>query len=62
MQHGAGRKERRKRERGTPGPAAAAHLPSAMPPVFRSLFFGFLMLLVVLLIIDDIAEVEKESK
>ncbi|KAM4734697.1 alpha-2,8-sialyltransferase 8B [Anableps anableps] len=32
-----------------------------MPPVFRSLLFGFLTLLVVLLIIDDIAEVEKES-
>uniref|UniRef100_A0A3B5MUF0 ST8 alpha-N-acetyl-neuraminide alpha-2,8-sialyltransferase 2 n=1 Tax=Xiphophorus couchianus TaxID=32473 RepID=A0A3B5MUF0_9TELE len=32
-----------------------------MPPVFRSLLFGFLALLVVLLIIDDIAEVEKES-
>ncbi|XP_054909475.1 alpha-2,8-sialyltransferase 8B isoform X1 [Poeciliopsis prolifica] len=32
-----------------------------MPPVFRSLLFGFLTLLVVLFIIDDIAEVEKES-
>ncbi|KAM4552948.1 alpha-2,8-sialyltransferase 8B [Fundulus diaphanus] len=32
-----------------------------MPLVFRSLLFGFLTLLVVLLIIDDVAEVEKES-
>ncbi|MEQ2237999.1 hypothetical protein ILYODFUR_028827 [Ilyodon furcidens] len=32
-----------------------------MPLVFRSLLFGFLTLLVVLLIINDIAEVEKES-
>ncbi|XP_012715154.2 alpha-2,8-sialyltransferase 8B [Fundulus heteroclitus] len=32
-----------------------------MPLVFRSLLFGFLTLLVVLLIVDDVAEVEKES-
>ncbi|MEQ2189697.1 hypothetical protein GOODEAATRI_028013, partial [Goodea atripinnis] len=32
-----------------------------MPLVFRSLLFGFLTLLVVLLVINDIAEVEKES-
>ncbi|KAM4572470.1 alpha-2,8-sialyltransferase 8B isoform 1-T1 [Odontesthes bonariensis] len=32
-----------------------------MPLVFRALLFGFVTLLVVLLIIDDIAEVEKET-
>uniref|UniRef100_A0A3Q3IYS2 ST8 alpha-N-acetyl-neuraminide alpha-2,8-sialyltransferase 2 n=1 Tax=Monopterus albus TaxID=43700 RepID=A0A3Q3IYS2_MONAL len=32
-----------------------------MPLVFRTLLFGFLTLLVVVLIIDDIAEVEKET-
>ncbi|XP_036963397.1 alpha-2,8-sialyltransferase 8B [Acanthopagrus latus] len=34
---------------------------SAMPLVFRSLLFGFVTLLVVVLIIDDIAEVEEET-
>lgn len=32
-----------------------------MPLVFRTLLFGFVTLLVVLLIIDDIAEVEEET-
>lgn len=40
---------------------AAASPPSAMPLIFRTLFFGFVTLLVVLLIIDDIAEVEEET-
>ena len=46
------------------GLPAAAFLRSplpAMPLVFRTLLFGFVTLLVVLLIIDDIAEVEKET-
>lgn len=33
----------------------------AMPLVFRTLLFGFVTLLVVVLIIDDIAEVEEET-
>ena len=32
-----------------------------MPLLFRTLVFGFVTLLVVLLIVDDIAEVEDES-
>lgn len=35
--------------------------PSAMPLVFRTLLFGFVTLLVVVFIIDDIAEVEEET-
>lgn len=47
-------------ERRDSRPAAAAS-PSNMPPVSRTLLFGFITLLVVILIIDDIAEVEEET-
>lgn len=36
-------------------------LPSAMPLLFRTLLFAFVTLLVVVLIIDDIAQVEEEA-
>lgn len=35
--------------------------PLNMPLVFRALLFGFVTLLAVVLVIDDIAEVEEES-
>lgn len=49
---------------GAPRPAARACVPlsvSNMPLVLRTLLFAFVTLLVVLLIIDDIAEVEQET-